>query len=304
MLKSQFSKTLLLSVTLYFLGISLLIAQKISVTTSPSSARIYVNGVLKGTGNVMVAVGRNDCVTVQVREEGYITEMRTYCRKRGVNPPPDADMIELKTDEALSSSVIMVTTQPQTAKIMVNGVVMGAGSLQVTVPFGECVSVEIQEEGFITEVRDYCKKKGMTPPPKSDYFKLQADESYTSSIQNVDANHEIPMSVKKERTREEAWKIIVSTILDKFDVLEANDEKLGYLRTSWVGANFKANTVRMRVIVKQNSEDPLQYKIKFVSEFSGRSGTAFTADEQFQPFGRILKKYDGFLDEIVTKLKN
>ena len=279
-------------------------AQKVSLTVSPSTARIYVDGVLRGVGSTVVTLGRNDCKTIQVKEDGYVTAMRTYCKKRGIEPPPDADFIELKVDEALSPAVVLVTTQPQTAKIMVNGVVMGAGSLPVTVPFDECVNVEIQEEGYIPETRDYCKKKGVTPPPKSDYFKLQPDESYTSSIQNVDANNEIPMSVKSDRTKEEAWKIIVATILGKFDVLEANDEKSGYLRTSWVGAIFKANTIRMRVIVKMNSEDPLQYKIKFVSEYSGRSGTSFTADEQYRAFGRILKKYDGFLDEIVTKLKN
>jgi hypothetical protein len=37
---------------------------------------------------------------------------------------------------------------------------------------------------------------------------------------------------------------------------------------------------------------------------SGRSGTPFSADEQFTAFGRILKTYDGFLDEMTTKLKN
>ena len=60
----------------------------------------------------------------------------------------------------------------------------------------------------------------------------------------------------------------------------------------------------MRVIVKMSTESPLSYKIKFVSENSGRSGTPFSADEQFAAFGRILKTYDGFLDEITTKLKN
>ncbi|MEO6670250.1 MAG: hypothetical protein ABIN36_12285 [Ferruginibacter sp.] len=202
------------------------------------------------------------------------------------------------------SQKVKITTSPQTAKILVNGVATGAGQLVVTVPGNECVTVEVYEEGFIPEVRTYCKKRGVSPPPKNDYIAMQQDESFTSSIQSEMANIEIPMTVKKDRTREDAWKIIVNTILSKFDVLENNDEKLGYLRTSWVGATFKANTIRMRIIVKQSSEDPLIYKIKFVSESSGRSGTAFSSDEQYKAFNRILKKYDGFLDEITTKLKN
>jgi hypothetical protein len=199
---------------------------------------------------------------------------------------------------------VKITTNPQSARIYVNGVSMGAGQLVVTVPSNECVTVQIVEEGYIQETRTYCKKRGVSPPPKTDYFQLQPDESYTSSLQSNIANNEIVLIVKSDRTKSEAWKIIVSTILSKFDVLENNDEKLGYLRTSWVGVTFKANTVRMRVIVKQSSDDPLSYKIKFVSENSGRSGTAFSADEQYRAFDRILKKYDGFLEEISTKLKN
>lgn len=202
------------------------------------------------------------------------------------------------------SQKVKITTSPQSAKIYVNGVSMGAGQLVVTVPSNECVTVQIVEEGFIQETRTYCKKRGVSPPPKTDYFQLQPDESYTSSLQSDIANNEIVLNVKNDRTKAEAWKIIVTTILSKFDVLENNDEKLGYLRTSWVGATFKANTVRMRVIVKQSTEDPLSYKIKFVSENSGRSGTAFNADEQYRAFDRILKKYDGFLEELTTKLKN
>jgi len=202
------------------------------------------------------------------------------------------------------SQKVKITTTPQSAKIYVNGVSMGAGQLIVTVPSNECVTVEIKEEGFIPEIRTYCKKRGVSPPPKTDYFQLQPDESYTSSLQSDIANNEIVLNVKTGRDKTEAWKIIVTTILSKFDVLENNDEKLGYLRTSWVGVTFKTNTVRMRVIVKQANEDPLSYKIKFVSEYSGRAGTAFNADEQYRSFDRILKKYDGFLEEMSTKLKN
>jgi hypothetical protein len=199
---------------------------------------------------------------------------------------------------------IKITTNPQSARIYVNGVKMGAGSLVVTVPSNECVTVQVGEDGYLSEERTYCKKRGVTPPPKTDYIQLDIDESFTSSIQSNFANIDITLDVKKDRTRSEAWKTIVATILDKFDVLEMNDEKSGYLRTSWIGVTYKRNTLRMRVIVKQSSEDPLQYKMKFITEISNRSGTPFTADEQFQPFSRILKKYDGFLEEMQTKLKN
>lgn len=199
---------------------------------------------------------------------------------------------------------VKITTNPQSAKIYVNGVKMGAGSLVVTVPSNECVTVQVSEDGYLYEERTYCKKRGITPPPKTDYIQLDIDDSYTSSVQSEYANIDISLDVRKDRTKAEAWKIIVATILGKFDVLEMNDEKSGYLRTNWIGVTYKRNTVRMRLIVKQASEEPLQYKMKFITEISPRSGTSFTADEQFSPFGRILKKFDGFHDEMTTKLKN
>ena len=303
MIRKFVFKSVILSLLIAFAFIEKSDAQKVAVTTSPATAKIFVDGRLRGSGSFIIGVGKNDCVTVEVKEDGYLSEVRTYCKKRGYDAPPKTDYIQLKQDESLLPANVAVTSTPQTAKIYVNGVAMGSGALQVSVPNGECLTVEVKEEGYIPETRDYCKKKGINPP-KSDYYKLQPDESYTSSIQSDIANKELVLNVKPDRTKDEAWKIIVSTILGKFDVLEMNDEKSGYLRTSWIGVTFKANTVRMRVIVKQASDDPLSYKIKFVSESSGRSGTAFSADEQFSAFGRILKTYDGFLDEMTTKLKN
>ena len=213
-------------------------------------------------------------------------------------------MLCLHCTTVFAAEKVTITTNPQSAKIYVNGVKMGSGSLEVTIPSNQCVTVQVTEDGFLSEERTYCKKRGVTPPPKNDYIQLDVDDSYTSSIQSEFANIDITLGIKKDRTRDEAWRIIVSTILGRFDILEMNDEKSGYLRTNWIGVTYKRNTVRMRVIVKQTGDEPLQYKMKFITEISGRSGTPFTADEQFAPFGRILKKYDGFLEEMQTKLKN
>ncbi|MES2373222.1 MAG: PEGA domain-containing protein [Bacteroidota bacterium] len=204
----------------------------------------------------------------------------------------------------IAAEKVTITTSPQTARVYVNGVQMGTGKVEIKVSKNDCLTVEVKQEGYIGESRTYCVKKGMADPPSTDYIQLQEDESYTSSIESNIANTEIQVNVNATKSREDAWKQMVGTVLDKFDVLENSDEKAGYLRTSWVGMSFKANTIRIRMIVKQSSEKPLVYKVKFVSEASGRSSTAYNADEQFRPYNRILKKYDGFLDELVTRLKN
>lgn len=191
--------------------------------------------------------------------------------------------------ETVAAEKVVITTYPQTARIYVNGVQMGTGKIEIKVSKNDCLTVEVKQEGYIQESRTYCVKKGMADPPSTDYIQLQEDESYTSSIESNIANTEIQINVNANKSREDAWKQVISTILDKFDVLENSDEKAGYLRTSWVGMSFKANTVRIRFIVKQSSEKPLVYKVKFVSEASGKSSTAYNADEQYRPYNRILK---------------
>jgi hypothetical protein len=304
MIKRSFFKAILICLILISGQQLSSYAQKVNIIATPATAKIYVDGRVKGTGTYTISVGKKNCVTVEVREDGYLPEIRSYCNKKGYDDPPPVDNIQLKQNEALLPSTVAITTNPQAAKIFVNGVEMGSGSHQLSVPLNECLTVEVKAEGFVQESRNYCKKQGQGAPPKSAYFKLQPDESYTSSIESDLANKELVLNVKPERTKEEAWKIIVATILGKFDVLEMNDEKSGYLRTAWVGKTYTANTYRMRVIIKQDTNEPLAYKIKFISEASGAPRTAYSADEQFDPIGRILKTYDGFLDELITKLKN
>jgi hypothetical protein len=213
-------------------------------------------------------------------------------------------ILSLFSFKAIAAEKITITTSPQTARIYVDGIQMGTGKTVIKVEKNSCVTVEVKMEGYVQETRNYCNKKGMADPPKSDYIQLQEDESFTSSIESNIANTEIQVNVKNGKTKEDAWKQIMSTVLDKFDVLENSDEKVGYLRTSWVGMSFKSNTIRIRLIIKQSSEAPLIYRVKFVSESSGRNSTPYNADEQYRPFNRILKKYDGFLDELTTRLKN
>jgi hypothetical protein len=206
--------------------------------------------------------------------------------------------------QATASDKVTVTTSPQTAKIYVDGMLMGTGKVVVKVPKNSCVTVDVKLDGYIQETRTYCDKKGITDPPSSEYIQLQEDEAFSSSTESNIANTEVQLNVNPNKSKDEAWKIIVGVVLEKFDDLENSDEKTGYLRTSWVGMSFKSNTLRTRFIVKQSSDSPLVFRAKFVSEASGKPGSPYNADEQYKAFNRILKKYDGFLDELTTRLKN
>ncbi|HTB27091.1 MAG TPA: hypothetical protein VK711_17090, partial [Puia sp.] len=158
--------------------------------------------------------------------------------------------------QASASDKVTVTTSPQTAKIYVDGILMGAGKVVVKISKNSCVTVDVKQDGYIPETRTYCDKKGITDPPSSEYIQLQEDEAFSSSTESNIANIDVQLSVNPSKTKEEAWKEIVGVVLEKFDDLENSDEKTGYLRTSWVGMTFKSNTLRVRFIVKQSSESP------------------------------------------------
>ena len=206
--------------------------------------------------------------------------------------------------QVVMAEKVTVTTSPQNARIYVNGVLKGTGKIQVVIPKKECITVEVRLEGFVQEIRTYCNKKHESNP-QNDYIQLQADESIVSSIPSDFVNNEILLSVKGTRTREDAWSYIYSTVLNRFEDIDMNDARAGYMRTSWIGSSFKNNTVRIKITIRQTSDDPLAYKIKFTSEESGKQGTQVNnADGLFKPFNRMLKKYDGFIEELMTRLKN
>lgn len=203
---------------------------------------------------------------------------------------------------------VKVTTRPATARIYVDGLEAGTGKTNVKIPNGSCITVEVRLEGYVEQSFTWCNMPGTARavPPKSHYVNLVEDATYTSSVQSDIANTDIVLTAKKGRSKEDAWKSVLQTVLGKFDALENNDEKAGYLRTAWVGVNFASsnNTVRSRVVVKQISDDPITFKFKFVSEQSGAAGTPFGADELYKPFPRILKQYDGMIEELTAKLSN
>ena len=208
------------------------------------------------------------------------------------------------TQSAYSQKITMYTL-PSTAnaEIIINGQKVGTKSYVLKVPKkggNTPYSVEVNAPGFLSQSFSVTPNSMKNPYP----IELFPDPLYNSTTQSDILNKDNTLNVKSGRTKEEAWKIVVATILDRFDVLEVNDERSGYLRTSWVGTTFSSNTIRVRVIVKLSTEDPLVYKFKFISEESGKGGTAFSADELYQPYNRMQKKYDGFLDELMTKLRN
>ncbi len=90
-------------------------------------------------------------------------------------------------------------------------------------------------------------------------------------------------------------------VVENFDALEVNDSDVNYLRTSWVVDSYKEYTVRTRLIARVSNENPLEIRFKIISERA--SGQASPRDdEKFRTWQRIIRRYQGLIDEIQSRL--
>jgi hypothetical protein len=188
------------------------------------------------------------------------------------------------------------------AEIYVNGKIVGKGSAEVTVGKDDCVTVEVKKIGFLTEVIEFCNKKDMSKPPKTHFVQMKRDDSYDASVQTDIANVDIELKVN-EMDKDRAWKLINQIVLNHIDVIEMTDKETGYLRTSWSLKSFKQNTIRTRIIIRESSSDPLVFKVKLVSEYSGMPLTSVKADELYKEWDRVLRSYSDVIPEFQARLK-
>lgn len=195
---------------------------------------------------------------------------------------------------------IKISASEQDAVIYVDGKPSGS-SAEIKIDKGACVSVRIVKTGFLTENLSFCDRKSAATIPKTLFVELKRDDSFDASLKIDFANNDIDIRTTKPEA--DAWRLMNQIITSQFDIIEITDKETGYLRTAWAVQTFKANTVRTRIVVKLGGTDPLYYKIKLISEQSGQPGTSPKADERFQEWDRVLRKYEGVINEIQNRLK-
>ncbi len=184
------------------------------------------------------------------------------------------------------------------AKMLVDGKQVGSSSAQFKVSPNATVNVRVEKVGYIAQERNYIND-GKNEIPATDYIKLAKDDAYENSFVTDLANHDI--DIRTAHTEDDAWKLISRIITGSFDVIQVTDKTTGYMCTAWVVKNFKAATIRTRLIIKTGSSDPLTYKAKLVSEI-GAPGTAASADESFRPWDRMLRTFENVVPDLQSRL--
>ncbi len=276
--------------------------RQVRLEVSPADATVAANGITLGKGNQDIKVPFGDCVTVTVTKDGFVNYEKVICNKEGDAEPPVRDKA------VLEDRLVKITTAPNDASIEIAGKRVGNGSYDLKVPKNSCVEVRVSKDGFIRYVKNYCNQANMQEPPAADFLEMQVDEAYTSSVSSDLANVRITVPVNSSHTPEEAWKILSSIITGYFDILETVDYNTGYLTTSWQVQNFQSSIIRTRVIVSSGgNSDQLAYAVKLISQeafLDGKNQVTVKDDEKFEDWARILKKYDGLIQEIQARLQN
>lgn len=275
--------------------------RQVRLEVSPADANVATNGITMGKGNQDIKIPFGDCVTVTVNKDGYVNYEKVICNKEGDPEPP------IRDKALLEDRLVKVTTAPNDAAIEIAGKRVGNGSYDLKVPKNSCVEVRVSKDGFVRYVKNYCNQANMQEPPTADFLEMQVDEAYTSSVSSDLANVRITVPVKADLPAEEAWKILSSIITGYFDILETVDYNTGYLTTSWQVQNFQSSIIRTRVIVSSGgNSDQTTYAVKLISQeafLDGQNAVTVKDDEKFEDWARILKKYDGLIQEIQARLQ-
>ncbi|MEZ4859312.1 MAG: hypothetical protein R2781_10930 [Flavobacteriaceae bacterium] len=203
--------------------------------------------------------------------------------------------------EIVGGKKVTIGVSQSDAEIWVNGKMIAKGSTELKVEKDACVNLSIRKVGYLEEQLEICNNK-TSIWEKSKYFEMKRDDSYDASIQTDIANVDIELVVNT-MDKDTAWKLINQIVLNYIDVIEMTDKDTGYLRTAWSLKAFKQNTVRTRIIVKQASSDPLVFKAKLISEYSGAALTSVKADELYKEWDRVLRSYSDVISEFQARVK-
>ncbi|MBS1588936.1 MAG: hypothetical protein JST52_04915 [Bacteroidetes bacterium] len=197
----------------------------------------------------------------------------------------------------LRTKKITINTDPD-VKLYVNGKLVGTGTTVIKVEPSSSVNVRAERVGFITQERNYINDVSHDLP-STDYMKMEKDDAYENSFVTNLANQDI--DIRTSHSEDDAWKLISRIITNSFDVIQVTDKTTGYMCTAWVVKNFKAATIRTRLIIKTGSSDPLTYKAKLVSEIAP-AGTSANADESFRQWDRLLRSFENVVSELQSRL--
>ena len=157
----------------------------VDVSVEPYDAEIYVDGRMVGTKRINLIVGKGKFLTLELKKPGFAPVTKVYYNSPDRETPPVKDFFELK------DRLVRLEVFPADATVALNGAAKGRGTTDVTVPFGECVTVSVNRDGYAEVQQVFCNKPATDPLPPIRHRTALEDRLVRITTAPTDANIEV-----------------------------------------------------------------------------------------------------------------
>lgn len=202
--------------------------------------------------------------------------------------------------QAHAAKKITINVIPETAKIYVDGQLVGTGSYQVKFDRNtDFYVIKVEDAGYLT--RNYRLRKDN--PKNTVLYTLPEDEAFAASTGGEDgvdiANKWFDVTCRKGISEDKIWKRLMSVCTNYFDNIEVRDKTAGWIKSSWRLTKFRHQTVRTRIEVRMSftDEDVVSYRVRLsvqIKDNDCRGGNCY------KNYDRVLRTFEPMIQELQT----
>lgn len=204
--------------------------------------------------------------------------------------------------QASAAKKITINVIPETAKIYVDGQMVGTGSYQVKFDKNtDFFVIKVEDNGYIT--RTYRLRKDN--PNNTVLYTLPEDEAYNASTGGEDgndiANKWFDVTCRKGLTEDKVWKRLMSVSTNYFDNIEVRDKSAGWIKTSWRLSKFRNQTVRTRMEVRMSFTDDevLSYRVRISVQIKDND---CNGQNCWKSYDRVINTFEPLVQELQTSV--
>ncbi|MBJ6118728.1 hypothetical protein JAO76_11020 [Pontibacter sp. BT310] len=157
----------------------------VDINVEPYDAEIYVDGRMIGTKRTSLVIGKGKFLTLEVKKAGFAPITKIYYNAPDREAPPIKDFFEMKDRQ------VRLEVFPADATVQINGVSKGRGTSDITIPNGECVTVNVVREGYADVTQVFCNKPATDPAPPIRFRAALEDRLVKITTAPADANIEV-----------------------------------------------------------------------------------------------------------------
>lgn len=202
--------------------------------------------------------------------------------------------------EVSAAKKITINVIPETAKIYVDGQMVGTGNYQVKFDRStDFYVIKVENEGYDT--RTYRLRKDN--PKNTVLYVLPEDEAYLASAGNEDgmdlANRWFDVTCRKGMSEDTVWKRLMSVCTSYFDNIEVRDKTAGWIKSQWKITRFRNKTVRTRMEVRMSftDEDNLSYRVRLSVQIKEND---CGGQNCYKSYDRVLRNFEPLIQELQT----